>query len=416
MNRNWIIIAAAASVFAVLIVVLLLLLPEQPESTTATVTATVQDLPAGTEATDTSPAKPEEPAQPIASAEPTVAPEPAPEPKPAGVIEIVPPSFDIVRVEATGETVLAGRAMAGSEVSVLDGGALLGKVAVDGRGQWAFVVATPLAPGSHELSLESRLSDGRVVTSTDVVVINVPQPKIAAAPQATPQQTAASAVATESASAASAPESAQAVASTANATRIAGTGTTLSPKITVSEQPLVVLMPRSGQGPSQVLQQSTSPTSGLAEGTLVLETIDYDELGAVIGGRAEPGARLIVYLDNSVLGKTVAGLDGRWSLVLDRPLAIGLHRMRVDVLDAKGMVTASVETPFARVVLVEMLPDETSVVVQPGNSLWRIARRVYGKGVRYTVIYEANQAQIRDADLIYPGQVFKVPMTAPAAN
>jgi nucleoid-associated protein YgaU len=34
---------------------------------------------------------------------------------------------------------------------------------------------------------------------------------------------------------------------------------------------------------------------------------------------------------------------------------------------------------------------------------------VYGKGIRYTVIYNANREQIRDPDLIYPGQVFFVP-------
>ena len=45
-------------------------------------------------------------------------------------------------------------------------------------------------------------------------------------------------------------------------------------------------------------------------------------------------------------------------------------------------------------VLSKAEPDR--VVVQPGHSLWRIARRVYGSGVRYTVIYQANRDQIRD--------------------
>ena len=49
-------------------------------------------------------------------------------------------------------------------------------------------------------------------------------------------------------------------------------------------------------------------------------------------------------------------------------------------------------------------------MVQPGNSLWRIARRIYGGGMRYVVIYEANRDQIRDADLIYPGQIFVTPV------
>ncbi len=48
-------------------------------------------------------------------------------------------------------------------------------------------------------------------------------------------------------------------------------------------------------------------------------------------------------------------------------------------------------------------------MIQPGNNLWRIARRTYGYGIRYTVIYQANREQIRDPDLIYPGQIFVLP-------
>ena len=55
------------------------------------------------------------------------------------------------------------------------------------------------------------------------------------------------------------------------------------------------------------------------------------------------------------------------------------------------------------------MPSESFVIVQPGNSLWRIARRSYGKGVKYTIIYKANLHQINDPDLIFPGQIFEVP-------
>ena len=51
----------------------------------------------------------------------------------------------------------------------------------------------------------------------------------------------------------------------------------------------------------------------------------------------------------------------------------------------------------------------TAVIIRRGDSLWRVARRNYGKGIRYTTIFEANRDQVRDADLIYPGQVLKVP-------
>ncbi|WIY53741.1 LysM peptidoglycan-binding domain-containing protein [Devosia sp. YIM 151766] len=48
-------------------------------------------------------------------------------------------------------------------------------------------------------------------------------------------------------------------------------------------------------------------------------------------------------------------------------------------------------------------------IIRRGDNLWTIARRVYGEGLKYTTIYEANQGQIRDPDRIYPGQVFDLP-------
>ncbi|MFC3073056.1 LysM peptidoglycan-binding domain-containing protein [Shinella pollutisoli] len=53
--------------------------------------------------------------------------------------------------------------------------------------------------------------------------------------------------------------------------------------------------------------------------------------------------------------------------------------------------------------------SKTSVIIRRGDTLWQISRRIYGKGVRYTTIYLANQDQIHDPDRIIPGQVFGVP-------
>ena len=58
----------------------------------------------------------------------------------------------------------------------------------------------------------------------------------------------------------------------------------------------------------------------------------------------------------------------------------------------------------------DVVVDEIkTATVSRGDSLWRISKRVYGKGLRFTVIYEANQQQIRDPRRIYPGQVFVLP-------
>jgi nucleoid-associated protein YgaU len=58
-------------------------------------------------------------------------------------------------------------------------------------------------------------------------------------------------------------------------------------------------------------------------------------------------------------------------------------------------------------------PRSGRIIIQPGNNLWKLSRVIYGKGNRYTVIYEANKDLIRDPDLIYPGQVFATPNVVP---
>lgn len=324
-----------------------------------------------------------------------------------------PPSFDVVRVEPTGEAVIAGRAAPGSRVTVLDGKRVIGTVVADERGQWAIVVKRPLAPGAHELSLEARISDGTVLVSENIVVVSVPRPQVATANQGQTQEQAAAqpsapskSPAAESQAPASESASQTAVAPAAQSAQTQQAA--LPPR--ESERPLAVLMPRSGQGPIQILQQPVSLSGGLGEGALILETIDYDSTGtAAIGGRAKPGTRVVIYLDDKPAGVAVAGADGRWSATLDEAVAPGLHRLRVDQVDAQGKVIARVETPFLRAAMVASMSSETSVIVQPGNSLWRIARRVYGQGLRYSIIYQANLEQIRDPDLIYPGQIFAVP-------
>jgi len=286
------------------------------------------------------------------------------------------PSFDVVRVEKTGETVIAGRAAPDSEVNVTtQDGSSLGRTKADASGAWAIVPEQPLTPGSHEIGVESQNAEGAAALSEEVVVVVVPEPK---------------------APAAAAPKSA------------AGSADTTAPAAG-GEQVLAVLTPRQGGG-SKVLPQE--PEEGIVHGDLVLDSVDYNEDGmAVVGGRAAPGSRVVIYLDNRLLGDSVAGVDGRWSHAPANPVAEGLHQLRVDQVDGSGKVIARVETPFSRQAVRVATADEAFVIVQPGNSLWRIARRTYGQGLQYSVIYQANKDQIRDPDLIYPGQVFELPAT-----
>jgi len=56
-------------------------------------------------------------------------------------------------------------------------------------------------------------------------------------------------------------------------------------------------------------------------------------------------------------------------------------------------------------------PDVISYKVVRGDHLWGIAKKKdhYGNGFAWPIIYKANRDQIKNPDLIYPDQVFKVP-------
>jgi nucleoid-associated protein YgaU len=223
---------------------------------------------------------------------------------------------------------------------------------------------------------------------TVVVVVPEPQPTLAEAPRPDPAQR------TDEATA-SATDEPSAEPATASA----------------PSQPLVVLLPPA-QATPRVLQGPA------AQQGLTLDQVDYDQDGAIrFAGSAQPDSTVRVYVNERHVGDAQADGQGRWTLVPRDSVEVGRHQLRLDQLAAAGTVAARIEVPFQRDQLPEGSVAEGRVVVQPGNNLWRLARAAYGRGVRYTVIYEANRDQIRNPRLIYPGQVFTVPaMAAPVAT
>ncbi len=127
-------------------------------------------------------------------------------------------------------------------------------------------------------------------------------------------------------------------------------------------------------------------------------------------GRTEPEATVNVYVDDEYIGSAQASTEGEWELSPEVEVAPGQHRLRIDKVDDAGIVLARIETPISRARPEELLLGDALVVVQPGNSLWRIARRAYGGGVYYTEIYGANRAQILDPNMIFPGQILALPV------
>ena len=57
-------------------------------------------------------------------------------------------------------------------------------------------------------------------------------------------------------------------------------------------------------------------------------------------------------------------------------------------------------------------PEATFHTVVKGDTLSKIAKAVYGDPMKYPVIFEANKPMLKDPDLIYPGQVLRIPPQA----
>jgi len=160
---------------------------------------------------------------------------------------------------------------------------------------------------------------------------------------------------------------------------------------------------------------ATSAGAKAGDGSPRVETIDYDEKGSVaLSGAARPGSSVNVFLDGASIGTVKTDGSGRWQLTPQADVPSGRYTLRAEERDAAGNVQGRVELPFERAGPISDLAPGQIAVVQPGNSLWRIARRTYGEGVRYTVIYEANRQQIRNPDIIFPGQIFTLPKPAAA--
>ena len=155
---------------------------------------------------------------------------------------------------------------------------------------------------------------------------------------------------------------------------------------------------------------AAAPTDDEDQGPLVVDKVDYDDEGDItITGKAEPEVDLHVYLDERHVGTVESDATGDWELDPEETVEPGSYTLRVDQIDPAGVVLARIETPLVRARPELLTLGDAIVVVQPGNSLWRIARRTLGGGIHYTEIYEANISQIKDPELIYPGQIFTVP-------
>jgi len=314
------------------------------------------------------------------------------------------PTFDTFRVDPDGAMVIAGRAEAGQTIDIILANEALERVIADTNGNF---VALPIAGPSDQPRRLFLLADpdgAAIPSETSYIVAPIAPPAVVAAvtvPDVTDED-----AAVNLAESLTTPEALQA------------------PPVPVA--PAIALAPTAAP---TVLQADADGVRIVQDGSrdgagnVALDAITYDPEGEVqLSGRATGDGAVQIYIDNQPVTTSSVTAGGDWQIELPQ-IDTGIYTLRIDEVDIDGAVVSRLETPFKREERQEVaavLAEETNAdgfevavkTVQPGATLWAIAEENLGLGIFYVAIFEANNDLIRDPDLIYPGQIFRIPEIA----
>jgi len=332
------------------------------------------------------------------------------------------PTFDVVVIEPNGEGVIAGRAAPGWKVSVQSEGAKVAEAKADLQGEWSVVLEKPLSAGDHALSLKITSPDGtRALSSQESVRVAVgADAKQASAPGGI--EGAATAALPKPVPHAAAPVLAPSQPAAVEATPPDGNAQIAR----ADETPVDAAGPRA-------TARSEAPAPA-PRPTLVFKTADYVDTGTATGtvtlsGVADPGAQISIFSDNALTAEARAERDGSWRVVVQKKLGMGQHSFRAEQVGAAAgglahtaMVTIErvepkpeppkaqpVATGPSTVVTADTKESPATYIIRQGDTLWAIAKRYLGSGLRYTSIFQDNRKVIRNPNLIHPKQELSVP-------
>ncbi|MBT4203370.1 LysM peptidoglycan-binding domain-containing protein [Hyphomicrobiales bacterium] len=271
--------------------------------------------------------------------------------------ENILPTFDIVRVDANSVSVIAGRSESNAEITILNNNEIIGKGEANLEGEWVVIIGEgQLTDDILNLSVvaKSRENDKELISKQIVTIM--------------PND--------------------------------------LNGSDSLVSEDKIILMTEQGK-PTKLLNEKIIDDNSIIN----LKSVDYSDTGVIVSGNADPLSQVNAYLDNDFIGTTFSDSKGNWTLNLDSNIIPGDYELRADQLDDDSFVVARASTSFSRLVTLIPLDENFSgkVLIKPGDNLWNIARDVYGSGIEYTVLFLANNNQIINPDLIYPGQVLMLP-------
>ena len=361
-----------------------------------------------------------------------VVPAPAAEPAPAPVAESATfAEFDIVRAAPDGSLVLAGRATPNSRIDVIANDKTLATLRSDLTGSFALVLEQPLAPGDYSISLRVTPPQGDPATSLETAIVRIPDSPTGETLALIDQAGKPSEILT--AGSALVPAVPVATAETVAIAEAQSGATGLPPLVPLPDldpaSVTIAAAPETAPAQPATAAPIDAPVAIVPE-TLAIEAVEIEDDKLFIAGQAKAGQTIRLYVGETSIGDVLTNPGGRWLFQGSVTVPAGETAIRADVVGPDGSVIARANVPFTRpdaskfaaIAVPEpnlTLPNEpptlalqpvsNSVIIRRGDTLWQIARRVYGRGVRYSTIYGANAEQITDPNRIWPGQVFAVP-------
>ncbi|KXG86411.1 LysM peptidoglycan-binding domain-containing protein [Agrobacterium bohemicum] len=252
---------------------------------------------------------------------------PAPASAPADAAKV--PTFDVLRVEPDGSAVIAGKAVPGSRLEIVNNGQVIAQTTVEGSGDFVAVLDNPLKPGDHEIILRSTGKDGATVQSQETATVAVPAQKNGEllAMVTTPGK---------ASRLMSVPDAAPGATPPAETTP-----TPAQPQTANAAQP----QNNATTAPASQAPAATPPSETAAIRVLAVE---FEGSKIFVAGSAPAGAAVRVLVDDKQIGNGKAEASGSFVIEGDVDLAVGNHIVTAEALDAAGNVTVRVRVPFAR--------------------------------------------------------------------
>ena len=258
-------------------------------------------------------------------------------------------SFDIIRITKGGDAVMAGRAFPGKKIELFDGDNKIADISSDANGEWVWSSETPLNSGTRSFYLVYVDENGNIMKSNSSITVFLDKSKIT--------------------------------------------------------DPLILKSSNEGKDNSEILNLDRIDKG------ITLDIVEFSpKKKLMLSGRSSYSDIISIFSNDILIGTTSSISNGVWKFESNDEFEFNELNLVIRTKHKGKNIEFKTKIFSDQMKNVDAGLKIKNVIVKPGNSLWRIARKTLGGGILYTEIYKQNINEIQDPNLIYPGQVFGIPI------